>query len=62
MAALTKALLVAGCVVVDVSELRLSWTPAVHVFASALTAGGGWPRAWLVLFGPAGSWPRRWRR
>ena len=50
-AALTKALLEAGCIVVDVSELRLSFTPAVGVFASALTAGGGWPRARLVLFG-----------
>jgi hypothetical protein len=48
---LTKALLDGGRILVDVSELRLSWTPAVRAFPSALTAAGGWPTARLVLLG-----------
>src|SRR4029079_355449 len=47
--ALTNALVDAGRVVVDVSGLRLSWSPAAQVFASALDAAGGWPAARLVL-------------
>jgi hypothetical protein len=49
--ALTDALTEARYTMVDVSGLRVSWTPAVQVFASALTAAGGWPTARLVLIG-----------
>ena len=49
--ALSKSLLDAGQVLVDMSELRLTSTPAVQVFSSALSATGGWPGARLVLFG-----------
>jgi anti-sigma regulatory factor (Ser/Thr protein kinase) len=49
--AVTKALLEADRVLVDVSGLRLAWTPAVQVFPSTLALMGGWPSARLVLFG-----------
>lgn len=49
--AVSKALLDTGCVLVDVSALRLTWSPAVQVFPTALVSVGGWPRAHLVLFG-----------
>jgi anti-sigma regulatory factor (Ser/Thr protein kinase) len=49
--AVSKALLDTGRVLVDVSALRLTWSPAVQVFPSALAGVGGWPRARLVLFG-----------
>ena len=49
--AVTKALLEVDRVLVDVSRLRLTWTPAVQVFPSTLAAMGGWPWARLVLFG-----------
>jgi hypothetical protein len=49
--AVSKALLDVGQVLVDVSGLRLTWTPAVHLFPSAMSAMGGWPWARLVLFG-----------
>jgi anti-sigma regulatory factor (Ser/Thr protein kinase) len=49
--ALTKALLEVDRVLVDVSRLHLTWTPAVQVFPSTLAAMGGWPWARLVLFG-----------
>jgi hypothetical protein len=48
---LSKALADPGRVLVDVSELRLTWVPAVQVFASTLATMGGWPGARLVLFG-----------
>lgn len=51
ISALTTALCDSGRVVVDVSGLRLRSTSAVHVFASAPAAVGGWPRARLVLIG-----------
>ena len=46
--AITKALLEVDRVLVDVSRLRLTWTPAVQVFPSTLAAMGGWPwaRVW----------------
>src|SRR5919107_6309503 len=50
-AAVTKALLEVDRVLIDVSRLRLTWTPAVQVFPSTLAAMGGWPWARLVLFG-----------
>jgi len=49
--AVSKALIDEGRVLVDLSGLRLTATPAVQVFPSALTAVGGWPSARLVLFG-----------
>jgi anti-sigma regulatory factor (Ser/Thr protein kinase) len=49
--AVTKALLEVDRVLVDVSGLRLTWSPAVQVFPSTLAAMGGWPWARLVLFG-----------
>ena len=49
--AITKALLEVDRVLVDVSRLRLTWTPAAQVFPSTLAAMGGWPWARLVLFG-----------
>jgi hypothetical protein len=49
--AVPKALLEVDRVLVDVSRLRLSGTPAVQVFPSTLAAMGGWPWARLVLFG-----------
>jgi len=50
-AALTKALLDVGRVLVDVSALRVRWAPAVQVFASTTAALDGWPWSRLVLFG-----------
>ena len=49
--AVSKALIDEGRVLVDLSGLRLTATPAAQVFPSALTAVGGWPTARLVLFG-----------
>jgi hypothetical protein len=49
--AVSKALIEAGQVMIDMSGLRLTWTPAVQVFPSAVAAVGGWPGARLVLFG-----------
>ena len=49
--AVSKALSDVGQVLVDVSGLPLTWTPAVHLFPSAISAMGGWPWARLVLFG-----------
>jgi hypothetical protein len=57
--AVTKALLEVDRVLVDVSGLRLTWSPAVQVFPSTLAAMGGWPSARLVLFGADARWPRR---
>jgi hypothetical protein len=48
--ALRKLLADRGRVVVDLSELRLEWQPAVHVFPAALATAGGWPGARLVLY------------
>ena len=48
--ALTKALLEVDRVLVDVSRLRLTWTPAVQVFPSTLAAMGGWPWARLMMW------------
>lgn len=50
-AVLAKALAQRGRVVVDVSRLVLEWEPVVTLFATALSAAGGWPVARLVLFG-----------
>jgi anti-sigma regulatory factor (Ser/Thr protein kinase) len=47
--ALGKLLADRGRVVVDLSELRLEWQPAVQVFPAALATAGGWPAARLVL-------------
>ncbi len=47
----SKALNDEGRVVVDLSDLRTTASPAAQVFPSALTAVGGWPAARLVLFG-----------
>jgi hypothetical protein len=49
--AVSKALIEAGQVLIDMSGLRLTWTPAVQLFPSAVAAIGGWPGARLVLFG-----------
>ena len=49
--AVSKALIEVGRVLVDLSGLRLTWTPAAQVFPSTLGAVGGWPGARLVLFG-----------
>ena len=49
--AVSKALIDEGRVLVDLSGLRITATPAAQVFPSALTAVGGWPTARLVLFG-----------
>jgi hypothetical protein len=48
---LSKALADTGRVLVDVSELRVTWKPAMQVFASTLARTGGWPGTRLVLFG-----------
>ena len=48
-------------VLLDVADLHPDWAPALEVFASAVTAVGGWPLARLVLFGadgPATDWLR----
>ena len=49
--AVSKALADSGRVLADVSQMQLTWTPAVQVFSSILASMGGWPRARLVLFG-----------
>ena len=48
---LTKLLLNQGRVLVDLTRLRVGWTPALQVFPTALASAGGWPSARLVLFG-----------
>jgi hypothetical protein len=48
---LGKALVSRGCVLVDLSGLRLEWEPGLTVFASVLSYAGGWPAARMVLFG-----------
>jgi hypothetical protein len=48
---LKKALVNRGCVVVDLTSLRLNWKPGVAVFATVLDWAGGWPAAGMVLFG-----------
>ena len=48
---LSKALADPGRVLVDASELQLSWKPAIQLFPSVLAGVGGWPGARLVLFG-----------
>jgi hypothetical protein len=48
---LSKALADPGRVLVDASELQLSWKPAIQLFPSVLARVGGWPGARLVLFG-----------
>ena len=55
--AVTKALLEVDRVLIDVSRLRLTWTPAAQVFPSTLAAMGGWPWARLALFGANGGAP-----
>ena len=51
---LGKALGTRGCVVVDLTSLRLGWEPGVAVFADVLRHAGGWPGARMVLFGADG--------
>ena len=48
---LSKALADPGRVLVDASELQLTWKPAIQLFPSVLAGVGGWPGARLVLFG-----------
>ena len=48
---LGKALVNRGCVLVDLSGLRLEWEPGVTVFGTVLGYAGGWPGARMVLFG-----------
>ncbi len=48
---LRKSLADRGRVVVDVSGLRLAWSPSVELFPAVLNAAGGWPAARLVLCG-----------
>jgi len=50
-AAVSKALADTGCILVDVSGLRLSWPPAVRVFPAVLEDMGGWPGTQLVISG-----------
>jgi AraC-like DNA-binding protein len=38
-------------VLLDVSQLRLTWPPGPELFVTAVAAAGGWPVARLVLFG-----------
>jgi anti-sigma regulatory factor (Ser/Thr protein kinase) len=40
-----------GCVLIDVSRVRVSKAAMVTVFPTALGLAGGWPAARLVLFG-----------
>ena len=49
--AVGKALVNRGCVVVDLSGLRLTCEPGVTIFASVVGYAGGWPAARMVLFG-----------
>lgn len=48
---LGKAPVNRGCVLVDLSCLRLEWEPGVTVFATVLGYAGGWPTVRMVLFG-----------
>jgi hypothetical protein len=48
---LGKALMDRGRVVAAVSELTVSWPPALAVFPSSLAHAGGWPLARLVILG-----------
>ena len=59
---LGKALRDRGAVVVDLSDLRLQWSPAAEVFPSALAEAGGWPAARLVLTGMSQAMTQRLRR
>jgi len=54
---LTKSLLDRGHALVGVANLEVSWPPAVVLFASVLSAAGGWPNARMVLVG-ADEWLR----
>src|SRR5690349_264211 len=38
-------------VLLDVSDLQLTWAPGPEVFIAAVAAAGGWPLVRLVLFG-----------
>jgi hypothetical protein len=49
--AVSKALIEAGQVLIDMSRLRLTWTPAVQLFPSPVATSGGWPGARLVVLG-----------
>jgi anti-sigma regulatory factor (Ser/Thr protein kinase) len=51
---LDKNLADRGRVLVDLSELTVSWWPALEVFPAALASMTGWPAARLVLFGAGG--------
>jgi anti-sigma regulatory factor (Ser/Thr protein kinase) len=51
---LRKALLDRGRLVVDVTQMRVQWRPALAVFATALASAGGWPLARLVIVDAAG--------
>jgi Histidine kinase-like ATPase domain len=46
---LRKALLDRGRLVVDVTQVRVLWRPALAVFTTALASAGGWPLARLVI-------------
>jgi anti-sigma regulatory factor (Ser/Thr protein kinase) len=46
---LRKALLDRGRLVVDVTQVRVLWRPALAVFATAISCAGGWPLARLVV-------------
>lgn len=48
---LAKVLLDRGRVVLDLSGLTVSWSPALMIFCSALARAGGWPLARLVILG-----------
>lgn len=48
---LTKLLLNHGEVLVDLTGMRVGWTPALQVFPTALASAGSWPFARLALFG-----------
>jgi hypothetical protein len=49
--ALVELLGQAGCVVADLSGLRLRDPESVAIFSAAVQQAGGWPRAKLALFG-----------
>jgi anti-sigma regulatory factor (Ser/Thr protein kinase) len=51
---LGKVLVDRGCVLVDLSGLRLEWEPGVTVFGTVLGYAGGWPGARMVVFGADG--------
>jgi hypothetical protein len=48
---ISAALTDMGRVLVDLSGVRLTWSPAAQLFPSTVTALGGWPRVRLVLCG-----------